>query len=90
MCLQPILCETLITVVEYTKTVMFMWMFIEGMYLHFMLVVSVFSTSKPNYPLFYLLGWGEYLRSEYLQLQRKDEVTASASVFGFYSHPRQF
>ena len=46
------------TLVEYTKTVMFMWMFIEGMYLHNMLVVSVFS-GKPNYVLYYLLGWGK-------------------------------
>ena len=44
--------------VEYTKTVMFVWMFIEGMYLHNMLVVSVF-TGRPKYVLFYILGWGK-------------------------------
>nr|AKQ63005.1 orphan G-protein coupled receptor 11 [Platynereis dumerilii] len=53
----PILCEVLKTMVEYTKTVMFVWMFIEGMYLHNMLVVSVF-TGRPKYMLFYILGWG--------------------------------
>ncbi|ELU10117.1 hypothetical protein CAPTEDRAFT_219483 [Capitella teleta] len=53
----PVLCECLLTLIEYTKTVMFMWMFIEGMYLHNMLVVSVFS-GKPNYLLYYIMGWG--------------------------------
>ena len=58
--LQAVLCEIVYVVVEYTKTVMFMWMFIEGFYLHNMLVVSVFS-SRPNYIMFYLAGWGEWL-----------------------------
>ena len=45
--------------IEYTKTVMFMWMFIEGMYLHNTLVISVFS-GRPDYILYGCLGWGEY------------------------------
>ncbi|KAI0243281.1 PDF receptor [Lamellibrachia satsuma] len=52
-----LLCEVLLTFVEYSKTVMFMWMFIEGVYLHNMVVVSVFS-GKPNYILYYAIGWG--------------------------------
>ena len=55
---QPILCEILLTLMEYTKTVMFMWMFIEGIYLHNMVAVSVFS-GGPNYIVYYLLGWGK-------------------------------
>ena len=46
--------------VEYTKTVVFAWMFIEGLYLHNKLVVSVF-TFEPNYILYYLIGWGELI-----------------------------
>jgi len=33
-------------------------MLIEGMYLHNQIAVSVFS-KKPNYIIFYALGWGE-------------------------------
>ncbi|KAH3715019.1 hypothetical protein DPMN_057722 [Dreissena polymorpha] len=42
---------------EYTKTVQFMWMLIEGMYLHNQIAVSVFS-KKANYVVFYSMGWG--------------------------------
>ncbi|CAL1528814.1 unnamed protein product [Lymnaea stagnalis] len=53
----PIFCEILYSLLEYTKTVKFMWMFIEGIYLHNMIAVSVFS-GKPNYIVFYSIGWG--------------------------------
>ncbi|KAL3831653.1 hypothetical protein ACJMK2_023381 [Sinanodonta woodiana] len=53
----PVLCETLYSLLEYTKTVTFMWMLIEGVYLHNMIAVSVFS-KKPNYVVFYAAGWG--------------------------------
>lgn len=56
-CDQQVVCELLYALMEYTKTVMFMWMLIEGMYLHNMLVLSVFS-GKPNYVIYYSLGWG--------------------------------
>ena len=56
--LQPLLCEIMVTIKEYTKTVMFVWMFIEGMYLHNMLIVSVFS-GKSNFVLYFSLGWGK-------------------------------
>ena len=42
---------------EYTRTVMFSWMFLEGFYLHNVLVNSVFSTT-PNYLVYHLIGWG--------------------------------
>ena len=45
------------TLIEYTKTVMFMWMFVEGYHLHKTLVSSVF-TSTPNYALYYIAAWG--------------------------------
>ncbi|XP_063419768.1 PDF receptor-like isoform X2 [Mytilus trossulus] len=53
----PVFCEALYALLEYTKTVQFMWMLIEGLFLHNMIAVSVFS-GKPNYLIFYLLGWG--------------------------------
>ena len=56
--LQPVFCEILYALLEYTKTVKFMWMFIEGLYLHNMIAVSVFS-GKPNYAIFYAMGWGK-------------------------------
>ena len=57
--LQPVLCELVHGVLaEYTQTAMFMWMFLEGMYLHNTLVISVFS-GKPNYVLYNCIGWGK-------------------------------
>ncbi|KAL8578662.1 hypothetical protein ACOMHN_007120 [Nucella lapillus] len=53
----PIFCEILYAMLEYTKTVKFMWMFVEGLYLHNMIAVAFFS-GKPNYIVFYSLGWG--------------------------------
>ncbi|BFZ01893.1 hypothetical protein BsWGS_04932 [Bradybaena similaris] len=53
----PVVCEALYSLLEYTKTVKFMWMFIEGIYLHKLVAVSVFS-GKPNYVIFYVVGWG--------------------------------
>ncbi|PVD30919.1 hypothetical protein C0Q70_10194 [Pomacea canaliculata] len=52
----PVFCEILYSLLEYTKTVKFMWMFVEGLYLHNMIAVAFFS-GKPNYVLFYSLGW---------------------------------
>jgi len=53
-------CECLQTLVEYSKTVMFMWMFIEGFYLHNLVVMTVFPTSL-NYAVCYVVGWGQCL-----------------------------
>ncbi|XP_064647361.1 PDF receptor-like isoform X7 [Lineus longissimus] len=52
-----IVCEMLYTLMEYSKTVKFMWMLIEGIYLHNMIAISVFS-GRPNYILYYSIGWG--------------------------------
>ncbi|XP_064555079.1 PDF receptor isoform X2 [Drosophila montana] len=53
----PYLCEASYVLLEYARTAMFMWMFIEGLYLHNMITVAVF---QGNFPLvfFSLLGWG--------------------------------
>ncbi|EDW00227.1 GH11972 [Drosophila grimshawi] len=53
----PYLCEASYVLLEYARTAMFMWMFIEGLYLHNMVTVAVFQGNFPL-KLFALLGWG--------------------------------
>ncbi|XP_076049229.1 PDF receptor-like [Oratosquilla oratoria] len=53
----PVVCEGFYVLLEYARTAMFLWMFIEGMYLHNMVTLSVFH-DKPNYRIYYLIGWG--------------------------------
>ncbi|KAH8386873.1 hypothetical protein KR093_003156, partial [Drosophila rubida] len=53
----PYLCEASYVLLEYARTAMFMWMFIEGLYLHNMITVAVFQGSFPLV-IFSLLGWG--------------------------------
>ncbi|XP_023323889.1 PDF receptor [Eurytemora carolleeae] len=53
-----VLCELMIILLEYAKTVMFHWMFIEGIHLHNILVVNVFLTnSDRNQTIYLLVGW---------------------------------
>ncbi|XP_014676785.1 PREDICTED: PDF receptor-like [Priapulus caudatus] len=52
-----ILCESFYVLLEYAKTAMFMWFLLEGVTLHNMVAIAVFS-SKPNYVIYYLAGWG--------------------------------
>ncbi|XP_018022303.2 calcitonin receptor-like protein 1 [Hyalella azteca] len=51
------LCESFYILLEYARTAMFLWMFIEGHYLHSMLTITVFS-DRPNFIFYYVLGWG--------------------------------
>ncbi|XP_022310010.2 PDF receptor-like [Crassostrea virginica] len=53
----PTFCETIYTLLEYTESVQFMWMLVEGIHLHNIIAVSFFS-GKPNYVFYYILGWG--------------------------------
>ncbi|XP_030377972.1 PDF receptor [Scaptodrosophila lebanonensis] len=53
----PYLCEASYVLLEYARTAMFMWMFIEGLYLHNMVTVAVFQGSFPH-RFFSVLGWG--------------------------------
>ncbi|CAL8138150.1 unnamed protein product [Orchesella dallaii] len=50
-------CESGYTILEYAKTSMFLWMFIEGLYLHNMITVAVFQEHL-SLSFYYLLGWG--------------------------------
>ncbi|GLH04197.1 PDF receptor [Gryllus bimaculatus] len=53
----PGLCEVGYVLLEYARTAMFMWMFVEGLYLHNMITVSVFQ-EHAYYAAYPLLGWG--------------------------------
>ncbi|XP_055329482.1 PDF receptor-like [Paramacrobiotus metropolitanus] len=52
------LCEILVIVIEFGRTAMFMWMFLEGLYMHNAVAWKVFEASKPNYWLYCAVGWG--------------------------------
>ncbi|XP_029666741.1 PDF receptor isoform X1 [Formica exsecta] len=53
----PILCEAAYVLLEYVKTAMFMWMFIEGLFLHNMVTVTVFQETS-YYRIYRFIGWG--------------------------------
>jgi len=54
---QTVICHVLICGVEFSKSVMFAWMFIEGLHLHNRVILVVFVT-KPNYLAYNLVSWG--------------------------------
>ncbi|KRX49789.1 Calcitonin receptor-like protein 1 [Trichinella murrelli] len=51
------LCEAFYVALEYGKTVAFAWMFIEGFYLHNIVVVTVFE-GEPKMLKYIIAGWG--------------------------------
>ncbi|XP_025096175.1 corticotropin-releasing factor receptor 1-like [Pomacea canaliculata] len=51
------LCRTLKALDNYMVAANFAWMFVEGLFLHNRLAVSVFSSEAP-FALFYAIGWG--------------------------------
>uniref|UniRef100_A0AAG5CPX5 G-protein coupled receptors family 2 profile 2 domain-containing protein n=1 Tax=Anopheles atroparvus TaxID=41427 RepID=A0AAG5CPX5_ANOAO len=51
------LCEASYVLLEYARTCMFMWMFIEGLYLHNVVTVTVFQGRFPH-TLYAVVGWG--------------------------------
>ncbi|XP_060809638.1 PDF receptor isoform X2 [Amyelois transitella] len=53
----PYLCEASYVLLEYAGTVMFLWMFIEGLYLHNM-VTSNSLRSRWSHSTYFALGWG--------------------------------
>ncbi|XP_038122110.1 PDF receptor isoform X2 [Culex quinquefasciatus] len=53
----PYLCEASYILLEYARTSMFMWMFIEGLYLHNVVTVTVFQGRFPH-ALYAFVGWG--------------------------------
>lgn len=55
--LQPYLCEASYILLEYARTAMFLWMFIEGLYLHNVVTVTVFQGRFPHL-IYAAMGWG--------------------------------
>lgn len=55
--LQPFLCEGSYVLLEYARTAMFMWMFIEGLYLHNVVTVTVLQGRFPHM-IYAIVGWG--------------------------------
>ncbi|CAH2036046.1 unnamed protein product, partial [Iphiclides podalirius] len=53
----PYVCITLYILLEYTISVMFMWMFIEGLYLHSVVSANSLRERIP-YQYYYIVGWG--------------------------------
>ncbi|XP_043235104.1 PDF receptor-like isoform X2 [Amphibalanus amphitrite] len=53
----PYVCESFYILLEYARTAMFMWMFIEGLYLNTMISVTVFSPRFYD-KFYYTTGWG--------------------------------
>nr|QNG56008.1 pigment dispersing hormone receptor 43673 [Carcinus maenas] len=53
----PVLCEASYVLLEYARTAMFMWMFIEGLYLHNKITVTVFQ-HRFYYSAYHAVGWG--------------------------------
>ncbi|XP_069110769.1 corticotropin-releasing factor receptor 1-like isoform X1 [Argopecten irradians] len=51
------LCKTFQVLNQYTALANIYWMFVEGLFLHNSIVVSVFSTEAP-FKLFFFTGWG--------------------------------
>ncbi|XP_023223050.1 PDF receptor-like [Centruroides sculpturatus] len=52
----PIVCEIFYILLEYSRTAVFVWMFLEGVHLHSN--VSVVFPSKVRLIYFHLVGWG--------------------------------
>ncbi|XP_058806073.1 PDF receptor-like isoform X2 [Phymastichus coffea] len=53
----PVLCEASYVLLEYARTAMFMWMFIEGLYLHNLVTVTQMHETT-HYKMYRIVGWG--------------------------------
>ncbi|XP_039302429.1 PDF receptor isoform X3 [Solenopsis invicta] len=73
----PVLCEASYVLLEYVKTAMFMWMFIEGLFLHNLVTVTVFQETS-YYRMYRFVGWGCPLLM----------TLAWAIIMAFYYHPK--
>jgi hypothetical protein len=51
-------CKLLYTLFHYVLTANYMWILVEGLYLHTLVYVSVFS-ERGSVKWYYLLGWGK-------------------------------
>ncbi|XP_055914545.1 PDF receptor isoform X2 [Eupeodes corollae] len=53
----PYICEASYVLLEYARTAMFMWMFIEGLYLHNVVTATVLQGRFPQ-TVYAIIGWG--------------------------------
>lgn len=74
----PLLCEASFILLENARTAMFMWMFIEGLYLHNVVTVTVFQGKFPH-RIYAVIGWGGPILMTVIW----------ASVTAIYVGPRQ-
>lgn len=51
------LCKLIVSLLQYSILANIFWMFVEGLFLHNRLAISVFSTETP-FTLYYIIGWG--------------------------------
>lgn len=51
------MCEGAFILLEYARTAMFMWMFVEGLYLHNVVTLTVLQGRFPHV-VYAMLGWG--------------------------------
>lgn len=55
---QDLLCKLIIVLVHYSTVANTAWMFVEGLFLHSRVAVSVFKKTMP-YKLYFFIGWGQ-------------------------------
>jgi len=55
-------CKMLITLFHYVISANYMWILVEGLHLHTLVYVSVFS-ERGSMKWYYLIGWGKIMRS---------------------------
>ncbi|EFN66652.1 PDF receptor [Camponotus floridanus] len=73
----PVLCEATYVLLEYVKTAMFMWMFIEGLFLHNIVTVTIFQEAS-YYRIYRFIGWGCPVLM----------TLVWATIMAFYYHPK--
>jgi len=54
------MCKTLLAIVNYSMIANIAWMFVEALYLHARLTVSVFQKTDPFYA-YCFIGWGNVM-----------------------------
>lgn len=85
--LQLYLCEAAYILLEYARTAMFLWMFIEGLYLHNVVTVTVFQGRFPHV-IYAALGWGAPVLMTVSERHSSMNRTGIIFFFSVY-HPMQ-
>jgi len=61
--LQDVVCKSLTALRQYLAVANTAWMFVEGLYLHQRVAVSVFNTTHRFY-LYHAIGWGLFVKTD--------------------------